>query len=331
MCINVRRLSSRLVHCWKPCVDSQVMERSCFKGTSYLITILEAGFDKEGRGGAISHQPSAVASSIRTNNKEKRHQSTRRLATMMMRSSRGCDDGGEKALVGRSTTPLVKKVAAGILLLYVSASKTIAFAFAPPQLQSPSSLRSFTSTKSIIYAATIDDASSFTSAGAKRQIGNDSFLNQDLMARGLNGPGRKNVEQLDVAIVGAGLAGMVAAMDLADAGHTVTLYETRPFVGGKVSSWQDKNGNHIEMGLHVFFGCYYNLFGIMKRTGGFDTQLRIKEHTHTLSTRVDNSAVSIFGFQLARPCQAYKLFSKRNNCPPVIRSRMRSDWAPHRL
>lgn len=34
------------------------------------------------------------------------------------------------------------------------------------------------------------------------------------------------------------------------------------------------------MGLHVFFGCYYNLFGIMKRTGSFD-MLRLKEHEHT--------------------------------------------------
>jgi zeta-carotene desaturase len=59
---------------------------------------------------------------------------------------------------------------------------------------------------------------------------------------------------------------MVAAMDLADAGHDVEMFELRPFVGGKVSSWKDKDGNHIEMGLHVFFGCYYNLFGIMKRT-----------------------------------------------------------------
>ena len=38
-------------------------------------------------------------------------------------------------------------------------------------------------------------------------------------------------------------------------------------VGGKVASWLDKDGNHIEQGLHVFFGCYYNLFGIMMRTG----------------------------------------------------------------
>lgn len=34
------------------------------------------------------------------------------------------------------------------------------------------------------------------------------------------------------------------------------------------------------MGLHVFFGCYYNLFGIMKRIGALQN-LRLKEHTHT--------------------------------------------------
>jgi len=88
-------------------------------------------------------------------------------------------------------------------------------------------------------------------------------------------------DKLKVAIIGSGLAGMVTAMDLADAGHSVEIFESRPFVGGKVSSWKDEEGNHIEMGLHVFFGCYYNLFGIMRRLGVFETSLRLKEHTHT--------------------------------------------------
>jgi hypothetical protein len=43
-------------------------------------------------------------------------------------------------------------------------------------------------------------------------------------------------------------------------GYEVDIYEARPFIGGKVASFQDKDGNHIEMGLHVFFGCYFNLF-----------------------------------------------------------------------
>lgn len=88
-------------------------------------------------------------------------------------------------------------------------------------------------------------------------------------------------EQLKIGIIGGGLAGMITAMDLADAGHKVEIFEARRFAGGKVGSWVDKDGNHIEMGLHVFFGCYYNLFGIMKRLGIFEKSLRLKEHTHS--------------------------------------------------
>ena len=42
---------------------------------------------------------------------------------------------------------------------------------------------------------------------------------------------------VQVAIVGSGLAGLTAAVDLVDAGHEVDLYEARPFMGGKVGSW----------------------------------------------------------------------------------------------
>lgn len=45
----------------------------------------------------------------------------------------------------------------------------------------------------------------------------------------------------------------------------VDIYESRTFIGGKVGSFVDKKGNHIEMGLHVFFGCYNNLFRLMKK------------------------------------------------------------------
>lgn len=53
-----------------------------------------------------------------------------------------------------------------------------------------------------------------------------------------------------------------------------------------MGSWVDKDGNHIEMGLHVFFGCYYNFFGIFRRLGIFDTALRLKSHTHQFVNKV---------------------------------------------
>ena len=110
-----------------------------------------------------------------------------------------------------------------------------------------------------------------------------------------------------VAIVGAGLAGMAAAVDLVDAGHQVDIYESRPFVGGKVGSWVDAEGNHIEMGLHVFFGCYYQLFDLMKRVGAID-HLRLKEHTHTFVNRGGLLGALDFRFITGAPFNGLKAF-----------------------
>ena len=62
--------------------------------------------------------------------------------------------------------------------------------------------------------------------------------------------------------------------------YEVDIYDQRPWVGGKVASFKDKDGNHIEMGLHVFFGCYFNLFRLMAKCGVLENLL-VKEHTHT--------------------------------------------------
>lgn len=144
---------------------------------------------------------------------------------------------------------------------------------------------------------------------ARKQIGNDAFLNRALGKRARDGPGTVSKSKLRVGIVGAGLAGMVAAMDLVDAGHEVEMFELRPFVGGKVSSWMDKDGNHIEMGLHVFFGCYYNLFGIMERTGSFE-YLRLKEHIHTFVNTGGNLGSLDFRFPIGAPVSGLQAFAR---------------------
>lgn len=110
-----------------------------------------------------------------------------------------------------------------------------------------------------------------------------------------------------IAIVGAGLAGMVTAVDLVDAGHDVEIFEARPFVGGKVSSWLDKDGNHIEMGLHVFFGCYYNLFALMAKVGAFD-ELLLKQHTHTFVNEGGTLGALDFRFITGAPFNGLKAF-----------------------
>jgi zeta-carotene desaturase len=110
-----------------------------------------------------------------------------------------------------------------------------------------------------------------------------------------------------VAIVGAGLAGMVSAIELVDAGHEVEIFEARPFVGGKVGSWIDRDGNHIEMGLHVFFNNYFNLFALMQRIGAVDIFLP-KEHVHNFINAGGDIGKLDFRFFLGAPFHGLKAF-----------------------
>ncbi|MBO0349950.1 9,9'-di-cis-zeta-carotene desaturase, partial [Phormidium pseudopriestleyi FRX01] len=110
-----------------------------------------------------------------------------------------------------------------------------------------------------------------------------------------------------VAIAGAGLAGMSTAIELVDAGHEVEIFESRAFVGGKVGSWVDAEGNHVEMGLHVFFGCYYNLFDLMKKVGAIDN-LRLKDHTHIFINEGGKTGELDFRFITGAPFNGLKAF-----------------------
>lgn len=112
---------------------------------------------------------------------------------------------------------------------------------------------------------------------------------------------------MKIAIVGAGLAGLTAAVDLVDDGHDVDLYESKPFIGGKVGSWEDSNGNHIEMGLHVFFFNYANLFALMKKVGAIDNLLP-KEHTHLFVNKGGDIKSLDFRFIAGAPFNGLKAF-----------------------
>ncbi len=112
---------------------------------------------------------------------------------------------------------------------------------------------------------------------------------------------------MKVAIIGAGLAGMSTAINLVDEGHEVVLLEEKPFVGGKVGSWQNAQGDHLEMGLHVFFGCYYNFFAMLEKVGARDRFL-LKEHTHTFVNRGQDIRELDFRFMVGAPFHGLKAF-----------------------
>src|SRR6202140_3220535 len=71
-----------------------------------------------------------------------------------------------------------------------------------------------------------------------------------------------------VAIAGGGLAGLAAGCALAEAGYRVTLFERRPYLGGRASSYQHPGtGEIVDNCQHVLLGCCTNLLDFYKRAG----------------------------------------------------------------
>ncbi len=77
-----------------------------------------------------------------------------------------------------------------------------------------------------------------------------------------------NKEQSSVGIVGGGLAGLAAGCSLADAGLRVTVFEKRPYVGGRASSYEHPGtGEVVDNCQHVLLGCCTNLIHFYERLG----------------------------------------------------------------
>ena len=70
----------------------------------------------------------------------------------------------------------------------------------------------------------------------------------------------------DVIVIGAGLAGLSAAFELADKGLKVLVLEAAPQVGGRTSDWT-AGGMPVESGIHKFVGFYKEFPRLLKRAG----------------------------------------------------------------
>ncbi len=77
--------------------------------------------------------------------------------------------------------------------------------------------------------------------------------------------------QPSVAIAGGGLAGLAAACALSNAGFRITLFEKRPFLGGRASSWEHPGtGEVVDNCQHVLFRVCTNLVEFYERIGVAD-------------------------------------------------------------
>ena len=80
-----------------------------------------------------------------------------------------------------------------------------------------------------------------------------------------------------IAIIGGGLAGLAAGCALSEAGYRVTLYERRPYVGGRASSYEHPGTSEVvDNCQHVLLGCcthlihFYEQLGVKEKIAWFD-------------------------------------------------------------
>ena len=75
---------------------------------------------------------------------------------------------------------------------------------------------------------------------------------------------------MKAAVVGGGLAGLSAALELVDAGHEVALYEARPTLGGAVQTLPRREGDPEpppDNGQHIALACFTEYVGFLERIG----------------------------------------------------------------
>ena len=74
-----------------------------------------------------------------------------------------------------------------------------------------------------------------------------------------------------IAIIGGGLAGLAAGCELADHGHTVEVFESRPWAGGATYSFIPPEGTgEVDNGQHIFMHCTTAYKKFLERLGTLD-------------------------------------------------------------
>ena len=100
---------------------------------------------------------------------------------------------------------------------------------------------------------------------------------------------------MKVAVVGGGLAGLAAALDLVDAGVDVTMYESRPTLGGAVQTLPEREGDPQpppDNGQHIGLGCFTEYLRFLDRIGEGASVLRKRLALPVLDERARRADIS---------------------------------------
>ena len=77
--------------------------------------------------------------------------------------------------------------------------------------------------------------------------------------------------RFDVVVIGAGVAGLSAAVRLTKRGARVLVLEARARLGGRATAFPDREtGELVDNGQHVMLGCYTDTFEFLRDVGAED-------------------------------------------------------------
>lgn len=106
-----------------------------------------------------------------------------------------------------------------------------------------------------------------------------------------------SLHTMRIAIIGAGWSGLSCAIELVQLGHTVSVFEASPLVGGRAKTIESKgqtsvgtpdhqfNTLNLDNGQHILIGAYKSSFQLMQKIGLNPQSLF---HRQTLSMHFPN-------------------------------------------
>src|SRR5262245_56209633 len=101
-----------------------------------------------------------------------------------------------------------------------------------------------------------------------------------------------------VAVVGGGLAGLAAALELLDAGVDVTVHEARPTLGGAVQTLPERDDDPKpppDNGQHIALGCFTEYLRFLDRVGEGDSYLRTRLALPVVDEEKKVSSITPYG------------------------------------